>query len=274
MINTDTALNNYEIRGLLGQGKFGKVFKGFHIDSGEIVAIKQEPSDGLLMHEASVLKYLYENGCKKVPLVYWFGLDIINECATLVMPIFEISLHDYALNNSLGQETILRIVLDMVNIIEDIHSFNIIHRDIKPQNFMMKGQDIYLIDFGLSTIKASELDDNKKTKIIGTPKYISFRIHEGFVPSVIDDVISIGYIFLWLITGYLPWENIKSTSIDVDGYSENHILHYKNKMRSYYKSWPYLGTHLRSLEQPILYKVLKHLYECEQLDYMIIKGFF
>jgi hypothetical protein len=273
MINTETLLRDYEIKGLLGKGQFGKVFKGIHIDSGEIVAIKQEPSDGLLFHEMTVLKYLFENGFKKAPLVYWFGLDNITECATLIMPLFDISLHDYALNNSLSQEVILRIVLDMMNIIEDVHSCNIIHRDIKPQNFMLKGQDLYIIDFGLSTT-LSEVDGNKKTKIIGTPKYISFRIHEGFMPSEVDDVISVAYIFLWLITGSLPWENIKSTTIDVGEYHENHILHYKNKMRSYYKSWPYLGKHVASIEQPILYKVLKELYECERLDYIVIKGFF
>lgn len=44
------------------------------------------------------------------------------------------------------------LTIKLINILENIHSKGVIHRDLKPQNIMLQGDSIYLIDFGISEI--------------------------------------------------------------------------------------------------------------------------
>ena len=258
----------YQILSKIGEGKFGQVFEGVYQKSVEKVAIKIEntileevggDSLKLLKQETTILNYLYSNGCRNIPFVYWFGLHL--QQPTLIMTYYEQSLHDYINSANKNKSTAMnsadieRIVMKMVDIVENIHSHFVIHRDIKPQNFMMKGQDIYLIDFGLATIYVDEnknhiLDKKDKTTVLGTPKFISIHIHDGLNPSRRDDLISIGYIYMYMIMGcQLPWQNIMvpNNSVIIDHFQENHILHPKNQERRRLKSWTVI--------KPILEKI-------------------
>ena len=61
--------------------------------------------------------------------------------------------------------------------------------------------------------------------IKGTPKFISLNIHNGIASSRRDDLISAIYIFVYLSNKKLPWLNVQDKQ---DGYSPNHIYHFKN----------------------------------------------
>ena len=186
-----------------------------------------------------MLYYLYSNGSQKIPVLYWFGK--YEEIPTLIMSKYEQTMEEYFINHhkKISNDVIDHWVKQMINIIETIHSHYVIHCDIKPQNFMLKNDNLYLIDFGLSTVFVNEKKEiisskQKNTYIFGTPKYISYYIHDGWDPSCRDDYISIGYIWMYLILGYLPWENLtKSSSAE---YNEKHILHPINQIRMQMKS--------------------------------------
>ena len=93
-------------------------------------------------------------------------------------------------------------MLKMLSIIEEIHNLFVVHRDIKPQHFMIKNNNLYLIDFGISTFYVDEnqkLKPNNKTEnMIGSPNYTSYYIHEGNTYSRRDDMISLGYTYIFL----------------------------------------------------------------------------
>jgi hypothetical protein len=67
----------------------------------------------------------------------------------------------------------------------------------------------------------------ENSNIIGTPKYISVNIHNGITPSRRDDLISLGYIFMFLLNKQLPWDIIPN--IENNNYNEIHILNTKNQ---------------------------------------------
>jgi len=228
----------YVIEQLLGAGKFGSVYQGKNIKTQEKVAIKIENGGScakLLKHEASLLKYLYDHDCRNVPSVYWYG--VAESTAYLVMPCYECSLYDKWISYS-GEPPSLdktnQVMVCCIDILESVHKNYVIHRDIKPQNFMYRNGELFLIDFGLSTFYLGENRENVQNEhITGTPKYISYFIHDGCCPGRKDDLISLGYMYLWLCCGELPWERVSSTSEGGQGelLEECHILHPKNQER-------------------------------------------
>lgn len=91
-----------------------------------------------------------------------------------------------------------------------------IHRDIKPENYVIGNEDIttlYMIDFGLAKYYRDQNDGKhipniEKKGLIGTARYASVNAHLGKEQSRRDDMISIGYVLIYLATGKLPWMNI------------------------------------------------------------------
>ena len=60
---------------ILGQGNFGIVLKGQNKKSGINVAIKMgrhNSNINIIKHETTILNYLYANGCRNIPIVYWY----------------------------------------------------------------------------------------------------------------------------------------------------------------------------------------------------------
>jgi len=267
MINSSRVLNKkYQITEKIGNGKFGTVFKAINLKTNETLAIKTQPRDisiKLLKNEATILKYLYDHGSRTTPIVYWYGSDFYN--VYLVMSFYDISLFDYLHANNVTVEKIDKIIHVCIDILETIHKLYIIHRDIKPQNFMIHNEEIYLIDFGLSSFF---IDDNGEhlpnlgsPTITGTPKYVSHNIHSGSDPTRRDDLISIGYLYIFLLKRELPWESnyLITDSNYKETFDENHIMHFKNKQRSQLKSWENIEK-MSSLFNEKIYRFLNYCY--------------
>ena len=154
--------NKYECTKLIGTGKFGEIYLGIDNSKNKTVAIKLENKGNsyvTLKNEATILKYLHDRRCSSIPLLHWFG-NYQNKFA-IVLTKYDCSLYEYALNHSLSDNTINDIMLKMLSIIEDIHKLFIVHRDIKPHHFMIRNDNLYLIDFGISTFY---IDENQKLK--------------------------------------------------------------------------------------------------------------
>ena len=200
--------NKYEIHDIIGEGTFGRVFRGSNIRTHEQVAIKIQYKDiaNVLRHEAKIYQHLKD--ISGVPHIRNFGLqDGFNY---LIIDLFDISLYNHKIN---PRETI-KYMISAINIIEHVHSRGIIHRDIKPDNFLLKGREkiLYLIDFGLSKSYLDQdknhIVERKDRKLIGTAKFASVNIHNGIEPSRRDDIESICYTFISLYGKKLPWERI------------------------------------------------------------------
>jgi serine/threonine protein kinase len=201
----------YEMDRFLGRGKFGTVYKATHHKTGEAVAIKMESVDSgakILKSEAKILKYLYDRGCRQVPLIHWFGIH--NRFLCLALTYYECSLIEY----DYSTEKLDRIMANAIFVLESIHTHYVLHRDIKPGNWMVKEGELFLIDFGLATYYLDGdgdhiLDRDSDHGLVGTPKYASFWIEEGHNYGRRDDLISLGYMFLHmhirLEGGDVPW---------------------------------------------------------------------
>ena len=103
--------------------------------------------------------------------------------------------------------------------IEYIHSRNFIHRDIKPDNFLMgvgkRGNQVLVIDFGL----AKKFRDPKthlhipyreNKNLTGTARYASINTHLGVEQARRDDLEGLAYVLLYFLRGALPWQGLKA----------------------------------------------------------------
>ena len=250
----DIVLNDkYKLIEELGEGAFGKIYVGKNINTDEKVAVKLQTDEGsiLLRNEARIYNLLRD--VKGVPRLKIFGKEYgINY---MVIQLLGKTVIDN--NNSID---VINIGIQIIDIIRDIHSRGVIHRDIKPDNILYSlntKEQIYLIDFGLSLCykdkNGRHISQRNSREIVGSINFISVNIHKGISPSRRDDIISIYYVLVYLIVGDLPWNinKMKETKIEK---MYNNVFKMKQNINLHSK----YGMHEN------IYKMYEH---CLELNY-------
>jgi len=266
--NSDIILNKYVINEVLGKGKFGTVYKGKIIKSGEHIAIKMESLSSptrMLKHEATILNYLYSNGCRCIPYVYWYG--IFKDSSSLVMTYYSGSLYDYSKSNVITEKLANNFIMKSIELLENVHKHKVVHRDIKPHNFMIGiDKELYIIDFGLATVYVDENNNHIKDLssqkyVIGTPRFTSYNIYNGKESVRRDDLISLGYMYLYLLGIVLPWDSVIHINTCDNNEIDNEIdiLHYKNLYRKSKKEWENISELSSNINNSI-FRYLKYCY--------------
>jgi len=199
--------NKYRVTERLGNGGFGAIFKGENIRTKEKVAIKMEAISSdtkMLKRETKIYQYLGK--APGIPQVKWFGTT--EEYNYMVLPLFGESL----VSKTFSLTEALRIGHKMVKILKYIHEKGLIHRDVKPDNFVLSqdGSVLYIIDFGLCKKYIDDVNRHMPLRteraLVGTPNFVSINVHNGIEPSRRDDLISVAYVILHLVNGGIPWQ--------------------------------------------------------------------
>jgi len=210
--------NRYQVTSEISRGAFGIIYRGKDTKTTEIVAIKIElpGSPSSLKYEVKILTYLKTNKIKYVPDIYWYGI-CHEKIPCLIMTYYQYSLYDYCMKTPVNiyNSVIQNWIHQIIEMIETFHKVFLLHRDIKPQNIMLKNDRIYFIDFGLSTFYIGEdrehipdypIENIIENRIIGSPKFASIFLHQGHRASRRDDLVSTVYLYAFLLLGgQTPW---------------------------------------------------------------------
>ena len=227
--------NKYKLKSLINSSDFGSVYEGINEKENIPVAIKLEKKNGkynMLESEAFLLINLKGHG---IPKVITYGHH--GSYNVLVEELLGLSLGRILQIKRLKKfslKDICMIALQALERLEFIHSKLVIHRDIKPYNFVIGKEDpelIYLIDFGLShKYKSSRTGKHIQFKNLrltyGSLRYLSINGNKGYEQSRRDDLESLGYMLIYLATGYLPW--LKAENLDYETLKK-YIIVYKMK---------------------------------------------
>ena len=216
--------HKYTLIKKLGEGSFGRIYSAKENSTNTWYAIKLENknrSQNLLESEAHIMSYLTG---PRIPMVKSFGYTA--DYNVLVMELMGKSLEDLFESmpiKKMSVRCVCNLGYQMVEIIEFIHNKHIVHRDIKPDNFVMgkgiKSKNLYLLDFGLakkyrssSTLKHYPL--LKKKHLTGTARYASINALNGLTQSRRDDLEAIGYVLIYFLLGRLPWQGMLNKNKD------------------------------------------------------------
>jgi len=221
----DYKSSNFKLVRKLGAGAFGEIFQGINPKTNQEVAIKFEDANSKnpqLFFEAKFYQYLLKDATpdKGIPKVYYCSTE--GDQNIMVMDLLGPSLEDLfgICNKKFSLKTVLMVSEQMLARIEYIHSRYILHRDIKPDNFVIgigsKQHKVYIIDFGLAkkylTREGKIIPYKEGKSLTGTARYASVNTHLGIEQSRRDDLESLGFVMMYFLRGSLPWQNMRANN--------------------------------------------------------------
>ena len=213
----------YRLIKKIGSGSFGDVYLAVNVLSGEEVAVKmesQKTKHPQLLFESKLYRIL--QGGVGIPTLRWYGTHDAGYnvmVSDLLGPNLE-DLFNFC-SRTFTLKTVLMLVDQMIPRIEYVHNKNFIHRDIKPDNFLMgigrQCNKLFIIDYGLAkkyrdprTRQHIQYKEGKS--LTGTARYASINAHLGVEQSRRDDLESLGYVIMYFVRGALPWQGLKAAT--------------------------------------------------------------
>ncbi|KAF6157221.1 hypothetical protein GIB67_041682 [Kingdonia uniflora] len=251
--------NKFRLGRKIGSGSFGEIYLGTNIQTNEEVAIKLEnvkTKHPQLLYESKLYRIL--QGGTGIPNVRWFGVegeynvlvmdllgpsleDLFNFCSRKLSLKSVLMLADQMVRISSARDScvslwltflliylykclytlsiLLSPMFQQINRVEFVHNKSFLHRDIKPDNFLMglgrRANQVYVIDFGLAkkyrdTSTHQHITYRENKNLTGTARYASMNTHLGIEQSRRDDLESLGFVLMYFLRGSLPWQGLKA----------------------------------------------------------------
>ena len=201
----------------------------------QMVAIKVESCSSnkqVLKIEALILKRLQDlphicvlHGCGRTDKVNFIVMTLLGQNLS--------DLRKKQAKQLFSMSTVLRLGVQALTAVQEMHNCGFLHRDIKPSNFAMgvgrHSRKCYLIDFGLARQYTTPTGELKQPRPIagfrGTVRYASVNAHLGNELGRHDDLWSVFYMLIELATGSLPWRRIRDK--EEAGKAKQDCDHYK-----------------------------------------------
>jgi casein kinase 1 len=227
---------HYRLRRRIGAGSFGEIYAAEDTTSHRRVAAKLENSRSKapqLAYESKLYGILA--GGTGIPRMHWYGSDETHNI--MVIDLLGKSLEDHFTHcrRRLSLKTVLMVADQMLTCVEYIHSKGFIHRDIKPDNFVMglgsHANQVFIIDYGLAKKYRDQhthahIPYVEGKSLTGTARYASVAAQRGCEQSRRDDLESLGFVWVYLLRGSLPWMGLASRD---EGKKYENICEVKSK---------------------------------------------
>ena len=229
-LSPGTTLGRYEIRSQIGEGGMGEVFLARDTQLDRTVALKilpepvaadqtrlqrfiQEAKSASALNHPNILT-VYEIG--QAAAVHFIATEFV-EGKTL---------RQHLSKGPMSLSEILDICVQVTSALSAAHEANIIHRDVKPENIMIRRDGIVkVLDFGLAKLAAPEpaaINPEASTRaiiktdpgtVVGTASYMSPEQARGIPVDVRTDIFSTGVVLYEMVAGCLPFTGSTSSEV-------------------------------------------------------------
>ena len=197
----------------IDHGSFGNIYKVIRLNDQKEFALKIEKKNIPVKYLESEAYYLF-NLQKGYGFPKLISFGKIKKYNILIETLLGKSLYNiyFKTENKCNLADTCLIGLQILERLEYIHSQNLVYRDVKPENFLIGIDDpniIYIIDFGLckkyrSSKTGKHILPGLTKRFNGTISYVSPNVFKGKEASRRDDLISLGYMLLYLIRKSIP----------------------------------------------------------------------
>mmetsp|Transcript_32252 Transcript_32252/g.55919 ORF Transcript_32252/g.55919 Transcript_32252/m.55919 type:complete len:444 (-) Transcript_32252:185-1516(-) len=195
----------FECREKIGEGTFGQVYAFDSTSGTKCCAVKLIEKEKVAKHEAQMWRYVsgHEN------VVGLFHAFLRHGIYHLVMEKCLDSLHHRLAGKLSSGEAELqmgRIFREMLTGVEFVHSRGVVHRDLKPDNFLLGGEDgwtVKICDFGTAVLMPPGA--GKLHSCCGTPLFMSPEMLSGKGYGCATDMWSLGATVYWTLYGDFPY---------------------------------------------------------------------
>ncbi len=202
-------IGRYEVRGKLGQGAMGEVFRAHDPVLDRDVAVKRI-SAGLDADDT--VRKRFEREARSAAnlnhpnIITVYELGVEGEQLFMAMEL----LNGVDLKLALSQRKMT--LEDKLDVTEQIceglafaHAHDVVHRDLKPANIhLLPGGKVKIMDFGLARMSGSDMTSTGT--VMGTPHYMSPEQVRGARADSRSDVFSLGCVLYELLTGRKPFD--------------------------------------------------------------------
>jgi serine/threonine-protein kinase len=200
----------YEVRGVLGAGGMGAVYRALDRELEEEIALKvlrpelAATPDALKRFRREVKlarRVTHPNVARTYDLSEHAGMRFLTMELIAGEPLSRVVRKDYPLADA------LRVAVEVARGLAAAHAAGVVHRDLKPDNVMLAGERVVLTDFGIA--RGSESGDPLATSagsVVGTPAYMAPEQVEGRAIDGRTDVYALGVLLFELLTGELPFK--------------------------------------------------------------------
>lgn len=212
------SLGKYQIQEMIGRGGMGVVYKAVDPDIGRTVAVKtidtgkeESLTDTLtkqILREARTAGNLHH---ANIVTIFDFGSQ--DGTPYIVMEFVNGGDLRRLLSTTprLPYDRAIQIILQVLSALQHAHDHGVIHRDLKPANFMLDGEQIKVMDFGIAKFHGSDTTGGQA--FLGTPAYMSPEQCRGDKLNPSSDLFSLGVIFYELLTGLKPFYGDNPTQL-------------------------------------------------------------
>jgi len=209
-------LGRYEIRGELGRGTMGVVYRGYDPVIDRPVALKSvllPPALPQAERERFLSRFMLEAKVAgklihpHIVVTYDATVDAASGLAFIAMELVEgeslARLQE--VRGKLDWRRAVEIGNELARALDYAHRQGVVHRDVKPANVLLTAAGVAkLADFGIAKVAAAQL--TQPGAVVGTPYFMSPEQIQGLEVDGRSDVFSLGAVLYLLVTGRRPFE--------------------------------------------------------------------